>query len=190
MEWTFWFIYGTIGIGQKYNGFLEKVLYREKNMTTDQKLDLILAAVHGVNANVQELKTDVQRLEIRMTSLEGKVERLETRMTSLEGKVEHLETRMTSLEGEVKGLGSRVEGLEGEAVQLKNGMGLLEQKTTRINVILENEMRVNIQRVAEGHLDLVRNLQEAMKHSNEVEMLAARVNLLESDVKGLKQKVS
>ena len=129
---------------------------------------MILAAVHGVNADVQALKTNVQRLETRMTSLEGKVERLE----------------------------SRVEGQEGEVVQLKNGMGSLEQKTTRINVILENEIRVNIQRVAEGHLDLVKNLQDAMKHSNEVEMLAVRTNIkamkhgLESDVKELKQKVS
>lgn len=37
-----------------------------------------------------------------------------------------------------------------------------------IKLTLENEIRVNIQRVAEGHLDLSRNLHEAMKHNNEL----------------------
>ena len=48
----------------------------------------------------------------------------------------------------------------------------------------------NIQRVAEGHLDLSRNLHDAMKPSNEVEMLAIKVRMLETDVKELKAKLA
>lgn len=59
-----------------------------------------------------------------------------------------------------------------------------------IKLILENEIRVNIQRVAEGHLDLSRNLHEAMRPSNEVEMLAIKVRMLETDVKELKAKLA
>ena len=55
---------------------------------------------------------------------------------------------------------------------------------------LENEIRANIQRVAEGHLDLSRNLHDAMKPSNEIEMLAIKVRMLESDVRELKNKIS
>ena len=55
---------------------------------------------------------------------------------------------------------------------------------------LENEIRANIQRVAEGHLDLSRNLHDAMKPSNEIEMLANKVRMLESDVRELKHKIS
>lgn len=39
----------------------------------------------------------------------------------------------------------------------------LENDVTDIKLTLENEIRVNIQRVAEGHLDLSRNLHEALK---------------------------
>ena len=46
---------------------------------------------------------------------------------------------------------------------------------TKMDLIMENELRVNIQRVAEGHLDLSRNLHEAMKPNNEIEMLAIKV---------------
>jgi hypothetical protein len=58
----------------------------------------------------------------------------------------------------------------------------LQNDVTDIKLTLENEIRVNIQRVAEDHLDLSRNLHEAMKPSNEVEMLAIKVRMLETDM--------
>jgi hypothetical protein len=66
----------------------------------------------------------------------------------------------------------------------------LQNDVTEIKLILENEIRVNIQRVAEGHLDLSRNLHEAMKPSNEVEMLAIKVRMLETDMMEIKRKIS
>jgi len=59
-----------------------------------------------------------------------------------------------------------------------------------VKLTLENEIRMNIKRVAEGHLDLSRNLHDAMKPSNEVEMLAIKVRMLETDVKELKAKLA
>jgi hypothetical protein len=66
----------------------------------------------------------------------------------------------------------------------------LQNDVTDIKLTLENEIRVNIQRVAEGHLDLSRNLHEAMKPSNEVEMLAIKVRMLETDMMEIKRKIS
>jgi hypothetical protein len=66
----------------------------------------------------------------------------------------------------------------------------LQNDVTDIKLTLENEIRVNIQRVAEGHLDLSRNLHEAMKPSNEVEMPAIKVRMLETDMMEIKRKIS
>ena len=66
----------------------------------------------------------------------------------------------------------------------------IESDVKSIKLTLENEIRVNIQRIAEGHLDLSRRLQQATKPNQEVEMLTIRVNILESDVSKLKQKIS
>jgi hypothetical protein len=66
----------------------------------------------------------------------------------------------------------------------------IQDDITDIKLTLENEIRVNIQRVAEGHLDLSRNLHEAMKPNNEVEMLAIKVRMLESDMREIKRKIS
>ncbi len=77
-----------------------------------------------------------------------------------------------------------------EIQELKQRTAMIENSVTDIKLTLENEIRVNIQRVAEGHLDLSRNLHEVMKPSNEVEMLAIKVSMLETDVRALKQKMA
>jgi len=66
----------------------------------------------------------------------------------------------------------------------------IETDVKSIKLTLENEIRVNIQRIAEGHLDLSRNLHEAMKPGNEIEMLVIKVNTLESELRELKRKIS
>ena len=84
-------------------------------------------------------------------------------------KADMMEAKMDTMEAELKNVRTDVKG---------------------IKLMLENEIRVNIQRVAEGHLDLSRNLHDAMKPSNEVEMLAIKVRMLETDVKELKAKLA
>lgn len=65
----------------------------------------------------------------------------------------------------------------------------LEKDVTDIKLTLENEIRVNIQRVAEGHLDLSRNMHEAMKLDSEKEMLAIRVSVLETELRRIKAQL-
>ncbi|EOS31530.1 hypothetical protein C807_01396 [Lachnospiraceae bacterium 28-4] len=91
-----------------------------------------------------------------------KINAMETKMDTMETKMDIMETNVKNVKADVKD----------------------------IKLILENEIRVNIQRVAEGHLDLSRNLHEAMRPSNEVEMLAIKVRMLETDVKELKAKLA
>ena len=68
-------------------------------------------------------------------------------------------------------------------------VGTIEKKVSNIELTLENEIRTNIKRVAEGHLDLSRNLHEALKIDNEKEMLAIRVSVLETELRRIKTKL-
>lgn len=78
-----------------------------------------------------------------------------------------------------------------DALLLKmDKLDTIEQEVSKINLMLENEIRVNIQRIAEGHLDLSRNLHDAIRPSSEVEMLAIRVRMLETEIQELKKKIS
>lgn len=90
----------------------------------------------------------------------------------------------------VMGLETEMKDVKQDISGLKLDMQDVKERVTKIDMTLENEIRVNIQRVAEGHLDLSRNLHDAMKPSNEIEMLAIKVRMLESDVRELKHKIS
>ena len=85
---------------------------------------------------------------------------------------------------------STMQSMKTDVQDLKQRTANIEASVTDIKLTLENEIRVNIQRVAEGHLDLSRNLHEAMRPSNEVEMLAIKVRMLETDIRGLKARLA
>lgn len=58
-----------------------------------------------------------------------------------------------------------------------------------IHLTLENETNRNIKIIAEGHLDLSRKLDDALKVENEKEMLLIRVNILENELRKVKERI-
>lgn len=82
-----------------------------------------------------------------------KLDLILSKMEDLETKMEHFETKMEHLETDLQEVKKRV---------------------INTDLLIENEIRVNIQRVAVGHLDLSRNLHDALKVDSEKEMLAIR----------------
>ena len=59
-----------------------------------------------------------------------------------------------------------------------------------IELTLENETNRNIKIIAEGHLDLSRKLDEALKVENEKEILLLRVNHLENELRKVKERLN
>ena len=74
--------------------------------------------------------------------------------------------------------------------ELKDRMFNVENNVTDIKLTIENETNRNIMRVAEGHLDLSRKLDDVLKVENEKEMLVIRVNILENELRKIKDKLS
>lgn len=66
----------------------------------------------------------------------------------------------------------------------------IQQKITSIEMTLENETNRNIKIIAEGHLDLSRKLDEALKIDNEKEILLVRVNSLENELRKIKERLN
>lgn len=58
-----------------------------------------------------------------------------------------------------------------------------------LQLTLENETNKGIQIIAEGHLDLSRKLDEALKVENEKEMMKLRINKIESELEKVKEKL-
>ncbi len=65
----------------------------------------------------------------------------------------------------------------------------MDAKITDIQLTLENETNRNIRIIAEGHLDLSRKLDEALKLESEKEILMLRVNRLENELRRVKERI-
>lgn len=77
-----------------------------------------------------------------------------------------------------------------DAKLILDEIGKLKRDITEIKMTLENVTNKNIKIIAEGHMDLSRKLDEALKSSNEKEMLLIRVNTLENEIKILKDRIN
>ncbi|MBQ4282783.1 MAG: hypothetical protein IJB96_02515 [Lachnospira sp.] len=73
--------------------------------------------------------------------------------------------------------------LKADNISLKNSI-------TRLEIKMENELERNIKLVMENHLDLSRKLDEAIEMKKQFQMGLIRIEILERDVKGIKEYVS
>ena len=97
---------------------------------------------------------------------------------------------MTLSNEDLKAISDLIQPIKDDLQEVKQRVSNIENKVTNIELTLENEISVNIKRVAEGHLDLSRNLHDALRIDSEKEMIAIRVNILESELRRIKEKLN
>ena len=105
-------------------------------------------------------------------------------------KLDGVDRRFESMEARLDGMDRRFDAVEARLDAMDTRLDALDTGLRNVRLKLENEIAENIKRVAEGHMDLSRNLHEAMKPQTEIEMLVIRLNSLETKVMDLQQKVS
>ena len=96
--------------------------------------------------------------------------------------------KLNDIDKRLDGVDKRLEGVDKCLDGVDKRLDSVETDIRSMKLQLENEISRNIKIVAEGHLDLSRNLHEAMKPSNTLEMLQVQVNMLESKVRELERK--
>ena len=164
--------------------------------------------VAGLKGEVVEIKEDVAGVKEEVAGLKGDVVEIKGDVAGVKSDVAGLKVDVAGLKVDVAGVKEDVAGLKGEVVEIKGDVaGLkwnvceLEQKfegtvelmrkdIKELQLTLENETNRNIRIIAEGHLNLSRKLDEALKVENEKEIMSVRVNILESEVRRLRDTVT
>ena len=117
-----------------------------------------------------------------LQDVKGEVLGLKEQVQDVQSEVQELKGQVQGVQSEVLELKEQVQGVEGKAREL-------EGHVQGIRLTLENETNKNINIVAEGHRDLSRKLDEALKMENEKEILLIRVNRLENGYRTLQEQV-
>ena len=111
-----------------------------------------------------------------------RLDKMDERLDGIDERLDKMDERLDGMDERFEGMDKRFDGLTllvtENAIRLKN-----------IELTLENEITPNIMRVAEAHLDLSRKLDEALKIDREKEMMVLKINILDGEVRRLKERV-
>lgn len=123
--------------------------------------------------------TDSQKLDLLLSG-----------MQEVKQDIHLLKEDVGTLKDDVHVLQNDIRSLKDNVHVLQDDVDVIKSQVTYLSLTIENDVRPSIQRVAEGHLDLSRNLHEAMKPCLEMEMLSLKVHMLEIDMRDVKAKLA
>ena len=135
-------------------------------MSENEKLNLILEGIGEIKDDVRGLKEDVQ---------------------GLKEDVQGLKEDVQVLKEDVQGLKEEVQVLNEDVQVLKEDVQSVKERVTLFEITLENETNRNIQLIAEGHMNLDRKLDEALKELHPNTMYHLKVNHLDGEVTKMKR---
>ena len=126
--------------------------------------------------------TEKEMLELMKQALEPVHEKLtvlDTKMTSLDEKVNSLDAKVTSLDEKVNSLDTKVASLDAKVASLDAKVNSLDADVRGIKVVLENEVRRDLNLLAEGHAAIL----ERLPSQEEKEALEARMDAMEAAIR-------
>lgn len=120
------------------------------------------------NEMLQAIYSDMQNMKNDMQEMKTDMQNMKTDMQNMKSDMKEMKTDMQGMKTDIQDLKGRVSSIE---------------------MTLENETNRNIRIIAEGHADLCRKLDEALKVENEKELLLVRTNIMENDIRKIKDKL-
>ena len=143
----------------------------------------INSAIAGVREEAGEIKAEISGMRTDMNVLNIRVSALESEMKDIRGDINGMKDDMGRIKSEIGSIRNEISGLKEDIQELK-------RRVRNVELLIENELREHIMKIAEGHMNLKMNLDDAVKPVKEIERLTLRVGILESDVRGLKEKLA
>ena len=131
----------------------------------------------------------LEAIVIKLDHIDQRLDKVEQRLDKVEQRLDKVEQRLDKVEQRLDTLEQRFDSLEQRVSNLESGQISMERRITNIELTLENEVCRNICTIAEAHLDLSRKFDQALKIKEDDELIRVRLNVLENDVRKIKQRL-
>ena len=139
---------------------------------------------------LQPIKKEIVELKEDMSNVKEEIARLKEDMSGVKTEIAELKEDMSNVKTEIAGLKKEIAGLKEDMSSVKAEIGRLNDRTAGVIIHLENVTDRGIKIIGEGHADLTRKLDEALKIENEKEILLLRMNYLEGELQMVKKRLS
>ena len=125
-----------------------------------------------------------------LQAIAGLIQPLKDDMNIMKNDIKTLRNDIDVIKKDIDGMKNYIDGMKNDIDGMKNDIENLDKRVTSLEVHLENITDKNIRIIAEGHLDLNRKLDDALKVENEKELLIIRVRILEEELKKVKDRLN
>lgn len=112
----------------------------------------------------------------------------EEMLVSLVENVKNINSTLNNMNKQFDDVNSKFDDINNQMSEMKADIQKMKNEIREISLTLENETNRNIKIIAEGHLDLSRKLDKALTVENEKEMALIRINMMENEIRRIKEK--
>lgn len=140
----------------------------------EKKFDALYDLVVGMNERMLNMDEKIQTMDNRIQGLDEKVQAMDNKIQAMDDKIQAMDSEIKTMKVEIQSINKT---LDQHTNDIRN-----------LQLILENVTNKNISIIAENHIELNRKLNEALKVREEEEKLYMRMNIVENDVRKLKEK--
>ena len=130
---------------------------------------------------------DLQAIKELLLPMQQDIKSMQQDLKITQQDVKSMQQDLKITQQDVKGIQHDLKSTQQDVKSMQHDLKSTQQDVKSIQLTLENETNRNIMRVAEGHLDLSRKLDDALKIDNEKELIAIRVNILENELRQIKE---
>lgn len=102
-------------------------------------------------------------------------------------KLDLLLEQFKTMQGDISTMQGDISEMKRDIADNKSAIHTLQREVTDVRLTLENETNQNIMRIAKGHLNLSRRLDESLKIDSEKDMMI-RLTIVENKVRRLEEK--
>lgn len=145
-------------------------------MTDSQKLDYLIEQFSGVKGEITGIKEEISDIRGEISDMKGEIAGIKEEISDIRGEISDIRDEISDMRGDIRDLQERMDRQETELRYIK--------------IVQENNFEKGIKAIAEGHVDLVRKLNGALKISEDDELIHLRVNVLEGDMARVKDKLA
>lgn len=165
-------------------------------MSENNLLELIYKETLGIKEQQINTNRRLDKVDERLDGIDERLDKVDERLDGIDERLDKVDERLDKMDERLDGMDRRFDGVDErfEGMDKRfDGLTLLVTENSRrlknIELTLENEITPNIMRVAEAHLDLSRKLDDALKIDREKEMMVLKINILDGEVRRLKERV-
>ncbi len=124
--------------------------------------------------------------EEMLVSLVENVKNINSTLNNMNKQFDDINNQIAEMKTDIQNVKDETKQIS----EMKTDIQKMKNETREISLTLENETNRNIKIIAEGHLDLSRKLDKALTVENEKEMALIRINMMESEIRRIKEKLA